>query len=281
MFCPFQWIFPQPDVFPVLQLPELPPNVVTLEKYPLCPKSIVPKWKPPLQSAESVTVMVSFPDVGWVPCTRTPGSNKSGDDAGLQALQKALGGGGVENVTMNWSPFWASPALPPAPLMIANDPAGGVTGEVVVVVVVVGGLVVVVVVDGFVVVVVDPFVVVVVVVVVDGFVVVVLAPPLVSAPFKPEAPVPAPRCPEPVDVVVVVLEALPLRFDLPVLCPGPPLAETDEAAGPGEALWAAACREPAVTAPPTATEAAAIRPAVAAAWPSWGMLLTKGRTRAR
>src|SRR5580658_124949 len=85
-----------------------------------------PKWKPPVQSPESVTVMVSSPDDGMFPTTTTFESLRSGDDEALQALQKALADGAGENVTTIWSPFWGRPARPP-PLVISKDDAIGVT----------------------------------------------------------------------------------------------------------------------------------------------------------
>ena len=86
----------------------------------------MPNWKPPLQSAESVTVRVSCPDDGCVPTTTTFESARSGYDVSVQVLQKALGDGAGEKVTMIWSANWACPGVVP-PLTMVNDGATGVT----------------------------------------------------------------------------------------------------------------------------------------------------------
>jgi hypothetical protein len=87
---------------------------------------MLPKWKAPLQSAVSVTEMVSSPYAGCVACTTTPGSVRSGDDVVLHPAQKELGDGAGENVTMIWSPCCARPALAP-PFTIRSDDVKGVT----------------------------------------------------------------------------------------------------------------------------------------------------------
>src|SRR5580658_7570 len=107
-----------------------PPKVAPALKYPLCPMSIVPKWKPPLQSAVSVTVRVSSPEDGSVPCTSTLASTRSGDDVGLQALHRALTAGAGENVTTISSPSWARPAcVPPEKVIVAATGVAAAEGD--------------------------------------------------------------------------------------------------------------------------------------------------------
>src|SRR5579864_3140516 len=88
---------------------------------------MLPKWKPPLQSAGSVTVATSSPDNGSLPCTTTPEPRRSGCDVVLQDAHRAVGDGGGENVTTIWSPISARPAATP-PLTMTNDGTSGVTG---------------------------------------------------------------------------------------------------------------------------------------------------------
>jgi len=86
----------------------------------------MPKWKPPPQSAVSVTVMVSSPEEGSVPVTTTLGPTRSGEDVALQVVQKAPGAGAGDRVTISDPP--PGGARFPPPLTIWRDEAIGVNG---------------------------------------------------------------------------------------------------------------------------------------------------------
>src|SRR5580704_12972713 len=89
--------------------------------------SMVPKRRPPVQSAPSATVTVSSPDTPSFPCTTTLGSTSSGAAEPLQALHRTLTDGTGENVTTIWSPSAARPVCLPAAFTKVNDAASGVT----------------------------------------------------------------------------------------------------------------------------------------------------------